>query len=102
MPAKTATPAPAAKASLPLASEVWTITTIAAYVAAAAMLLIGVLTITGVTLPSAVSADVQAWAGILMSLAGLVTPLLVLMSKNKVVSAAVSAGHPLAEARKLG
>lgn len=79
----------------------WTVVNAIAFAGAAAVSLIGVLTMVGVTVPSGVTTEVQTITGAATTIAGAVVGLLALLSKHSVVKAALSVGVPVETATRL-
>jgi hypothetical protein len=66
--------------------------TVVAYVASLATFVLGVLTSAGVTVPSGVATDVQAVAGAVVTVVGVVTALVATLSQHSVEKAQIAAG----------
>jgi hypothetical protein len=98
---------PAAKAEVapvpifPAPPSTWNPATALTYAASLVLFILGVLTLAGVTLPSGVSGEVQAWAGIIPTGVAALMPLWVLLSKHSVQKTALKAGIPPETAMRL-
>ena len=75
--------------------------TIVTYVASLVTFLIGVLTLSGVTIPNSVSSGVQLWAGAAVTLAGPLISLVVYLAKVSFAKTAIQQGVPVHHAAKL-
>jgi hypothetical protein len=85
----------------PEVPSIWTVQTIIAYVSSLAIFVIGLLTLSGVTVPSAVGADIQLWAGAAVSVVGGLMSLGVYIYKVVLQKTAIAAGVPLHIALRL-
>lgn len=86
---------------VPVIPKKWTLETAVTFGGSVALFILGVLTAAHVTVPHSVSVDVTDIVGAAMSVAGIVTGLLGMVSKNSVTKArlqAVAAGIPVHEA----
>lgn len=92
--ASTPNPPPAADpvVVVPVVPKMWTSSTITAFAAGLIAFLLGLLTLAGAILPSSVSPDVQVVTGLLTVLAGLVTPVVVFLTRAGVIKAGLAAG----------
>lgn len=77
---------------VPVVPKMWNSSTITAFASGVIALLLGILTLVGAILPSSVSPDVQTITGLLTVLAGLVTPIVVFLTRAGVVKAGLAAG----------
>lgn len=76
----------------PAIPSMWTASTITAFASGAIAFLLGILTLAGQLLPASTSPSVQAVTGIVTVLAGLVTPIVVFLTRAGVVKAGLAAG----------
>jgi hypothetical protein len=90
-------PAPA-----PVVPSAWTPQSIITYVASLAVFVIGLLTMSGVTIPGSVSSGIQLWSGVAVTLAGPAISLIAYLSHNSVTKAALAQGLTMHEAQRHG
>jgi hypothetical protein len=74
--------------------SIWTPQTVIAYLASLALFVIGLLTLSGVTVPTEVAADIQLWAGAAVSTIGGLISLVIYIKRLSLQKAAIVAGYP--------
>ncbi len=82
------TPAP----TPPPEPPVWNPAAVIGYLSSLAIFVIGLLTLSGVTVPPSVSADIQLWAGAAVSVVGGLMSLGVYVYRTLLQKAAITAG----------